>query len=208
MNEKQHIISKGPYAHSQINKFVNVKQYIFVRKEGQKCLLLKFMNDTDFHINAIGFKLVQLNSEGKTICTQRVVYDGISVMPGTAYTPTSRIVVNEKCVDFKVVFDYVDSGYYRYIPKRGKVVVYYKEPEYRSEALSSFNAVMPQVNVSSDKIKNRNTVVWLSVLVGIAVTVMSVLSCVKDTVRKGSSQKAYEYSTEIASLLYITDDFV
>ena len=209
MKEKQHVISKGPYTYPQINKFLTVKQYIFYRKEGQKCLLLKFMNDAEFFINEFRFKLIQLNSEGKTICSQNVLFDEISVPSGTAFTPTSRIVVDEKCSDFKIVFDYVDSGDFRYRIKRGKIVTFFKEPKYRDVVSEPVGVIPPTVCVRSDRIKNRATVKWIAVIIGIAVTFMTVLSCVLDLIKdQKRNGTALSEQTQNETLLSFEDDFL
>ena len=209
MKEKQHVISKGPYTYPQINKFLTVKQYIFYRKEGQKCLLLKFMNDAEFFINEFRFKLIQLNSEGKTICSQNVLFEEISVPSGTAFTPTSRIVVDEKCSDFKIVFDYVDSGEFRYRIKRGKIVTFYKEPKYRDLVSEPVGVIPPTVCVRSDRIKNRATVKWIAVIVGIVITFMTVLSCLLEVITdQNSKDTAYAERPESETILYFEDNFL
>ena len=209
MKEKQQVISKGPYTYPQVNKFLTVKQYIFYRKEGQKCLILKFMNDTGFFINEIRFKLIQLNSEGKTICSQNVLYDSIAVAPRTAFTPTSRIVVDEKCSDFKIVFDYVDSGDFRYRIKRGKIVAFYKEPKYRDVISAPVMISSSTVCVRSNRIKNRATVMWIAVIVGIAVTFMTILSCVFDLIKdQNRKDAAHVEQTQNEILLSFEDDFL
>lgn len=182
MIERQQIISKGPYVHSQVSKFLSVKQYIFLRKEDQKCLMIKFTNEMDFYINKIKIKLVQLNADGKTICTSTVDYGNASIAPGMEFTPLSRIVVDEKCVDFKVYIDYVDSGNYRYRIKRGKIVAYYNEADDKHKILDPVRDVSPRVQVNSDRMKNRNSPVWLAVIIGIAITFMTVVSCLFDIV--------------------------
>ena len=209
MKEKQHVISKGPYTYPQINKFLTVKQYIFYRKEGQKCLLLKFMNDAEFFINEFRFKLIQLNSEGKTICSQNVLFEEVSVPSGTAFTPTSRIVVDEKCSDFKIVFDYVDSGEFRYRIKRGKIVTFYKEPKYRDLVSEPVVVIPPTVCVRSDRIKNRATVKWIAVIVGIVITFMTVLSCLLEVITDlNSKDTAYAERPESETILYFEDNFL
>ena len=208
MNEKQQVISKGPYVYPQINKFFTVKQYILLRKEGQKSLLLKFINDTGFFVKEVSFKLIQLNSEGKTICSQNVLYSGISVMPGVSFTPTSRIIVDEKCSDFKVVFNYVDSGDFRYRIKRGKIVTFYKEPKYRDVVPEPVGSTQQTVCVRSNRIKNRATLTWIAVIVGIAVTFMTVFCCVIDLIAGEQNKKAQTEQTEPLTALYFEDDFL
>ncbi len=212
MNEKKQVISKGPYTYPQVNKFLTVKQYIFFRKEGQKSLLLKFMNDADFYINEVCFKLIQLNSNGKTICSQNVKYSGISLAAGMTFTPTSRIIVDEKCSDFKIIFSYVDSGDFRYRVKRGKVVTFYKEPKYRDVISEPIESRPPTVCVRSNRIKNRASLTWIAVIVGIAVSFMTVLSCVLELAKTEWAQErnANEYIEHVENVTEhcFEDDFL
>ena len=192
MTNKQQIISKGPYTHSQISNFLTVKQYIFLRKNGEKCLLLKFLNETDFFMNSVKFKLVQLNSEGKVICRQNVLLDGFNLGPGAEYMPSSRIVVNDKCADFKIVIDYVDSGYYRYRLRRGKVVSFYNPPETReSKSLSSKDKDV--FNVSSYRAEKRKSIAFIASVVAILISLFTVISCVVDILIEEFFEEAEAY---------------
>ena len=193
MSEKQQVISKGPYVHSQINKFLTLKQYIFLRDDGQKSLLLKFVNNTDFSINAVRFKLIQLNSEGSIIDKKNVSFDGISVYPGLAYTPSAAIVVDEKCVDFEVVIDYVDSGSYRYRIKNGRAVAFYNENKVLNSDPIAAGTVL---NVKSYRAKSRKYATFIAALIGIVITLFTVLLCVIDIIKdeltvQDHSDKAY-----------------
>ena len=40
------VISKGTYPRSETDGFVSIVQYLFVRQDGRKFLLLKFSNDS------------------------------------------------------------------------------------------------------------------------------------------------------------------
>ena len=192
MTNKQQIISKGTYTHSQIADFFTLKQYIFFRKNGQKCLLLKFVNETEFFINSVRFKLIQLDSEGKVICRQNLHFDGFTIGADCEYIPLSRIVVNEKCADFKVVIDYVDSGYYRYRVRGGRVLAFYNAPN-NNESKSLSSKEDPVFNVTSYRAGKRRSVSFVATVVGLALTVVSVLLCLFDLIEKNRSEEAQIY---------------
>jgi hypothetical protein len=41
------LISKSEYTHPQVGGFIVVKQYMFYRYQGKKCLMVRFANETE-----------------------------------------------------------------------------------------------------------------------------------------------------------------
>ena len=123
---KQHI-AKGFYQYSQLNSFVSVKNYIFTRVNNKKCLLIRFSNDMEYAVNSMIFTVVQYNGAGKIITKKKIVYDGISFGAGTTYVAPNGIIVAEECRDFKIYFNTVRSGKYKYVVKNGEVLVLYDQ---------------------------------------------------------------------------------
>lgn len=125
----QQRISKGFYQYSQVNNFITVKNYMFLREKGKKCLLLRFVNDTDFKVDSMEYTVVQLDAGGQTIATIPVVCKKMNFAPGEMYASNDSIVVDDYCSDFKIVFSAVHSGNYVYTVRDGRVVADYSLPE-------------------------------------------------------------------------------
>lgn len=129
MMERQ-IISKGEYRHYQIDNFISVKQYIFLRVDGKKCLTLRYTNSLGCKVNAFKFLLVQIDIKGNVISKKKVRVSDIVFANNTDYTPSKGIVVDEKCVDFKVLMLCAYAGRYRYKLKNDKIALYYVPHKY------------------------------------------------------------------------------
>lgn len=125
---QQHI-SKGLYQYSQIDRFISVKNYMFVRTDNRKCLMLRFSNDSDYLVDSMDFVIVQMDSNGTVIGRTPVSYKALSFAAGTTYTPNEGIVVDEYCNKFKIQFACVTSGNYKYLVKDGKISVQYEKAD-------------------------------------------------------------------------------
>ena len=143
----QQYIAKGLYQYSQISNLVSVKNYIFLRQNGKKCLLIRFSNDLDHIVDSMEFTVIQLDSAGKILEKTKVAYKNMRLMPGQNFSSTG-IVVNEFCTDFKVIFQSVISERYKYVVRQGQVVIYYlkKPTEIISEGKQSYYAAYRSVN--------------------------------------------------------------
>ena len=136
MMEKQ-IISKGEYRHYQIDNFVSVKQYIILRTAEKKCLTLRFTNSLGCRVNAFKFLLIQMDIQGKIIGKKKIKFNDISLENGRDYTSHKGIILDEKCVDFKIQMLCVYSDRYRYKLKNNKIATYYvthKKWEYEDDS--------------------------------------------------------------------------
>jgi hypothetical protein len=123
VNEK--IISKGVYGFSQINNFIAVKNYIFFNKDDKTCLALRLSNETEFTFDSVEFSVIQIDAGGNVIGKSEVEYSGMAFEPGALYSSENAILVDSRCVDFKVQFKKAYSGYYKYVVKNRKVIIYY-----------------------------------------------------------------------------------
>lgn len=119
------IISKGEYKHYQIDNFISVKQYMFLRNNGKKCLTLRYTNSLEHKVNGFKFLLVQIDVNGKVISKKKIKINNIVFHKDSDYTCNKGIVVDEKCVDFKVQMLCVYSDRYRYKLKNDSVAIYY-----------------------------------------------------------------------------------
>lgn len=120
------IISKGLYK-EPVDKdaLIIVKQYIFARESGRKCLMLRFLNNSKSAINAFEFWLVQKNSEGFEIAESKIRLKDICVRPGEVFAPQQLFWVEDKCVDFDIKVIVVESGKYEYRRENGETFVRY-----------------------------------------------------------------------------------
>lgn len=129
MAKSQQRISKGFYQYSQVNNFITVKNYMFIREKGKKCLLIRFVNDSDFTVDSMEYTVVQLGAGGQVIDNTRVACKKMNLAPGEMYASNESIVVDDYCSDFKVVFSCVRSGNYVYTVREGRAVADYILPE-------------------------------------------------------------------------------
>ncbi|MBQ8350607.1 MAG: hypothetical protein IJY20_01000 [Clostridia bacterium] len=169
-------LAKGFYRYAQNSEFVSVKQYMFVRARGKKCLLLRFSNDMGYDVTLLRFTLVQLNADGDVIQRTPLCYNSLHVNAGTAFATQRAIVVDEACTDFKIIFHEVGSGCYRYVVKDGNVMVYYQA--------ETADHLIPQVathTATPEKKKPRNSIkrcIWVAILMLFALILMDVLHLV------------------------------
>ena len=125
MMRNEEIISKGVYGFSQIGGFISVKNYIFMHYGEKICLALRFSNDTDHTFDSMHFCVIQLDALGNVIGRTRVRYENMGFKPGTTYVAENAIEVDSKCVDFKVQMYEAHSGFYKYVPRNRRAVIYY-----------------------------------------------------------------------------------
>ena len=129
MASGQQRISKGFYQYSQVNNFITVKNYMFIRENDKKCLLIRFVNDSDFVVDSMEYVVVQLGVGGEIIKKSEVICKNMKLAPNEIYAPDDALVVDDYCSDFKVVFSCVKSGDYVYTVREGRVVVDYTLPD-------------------------------------------------------------------------------
>ena len=110
----ENLIAKGNYRYSQISNFVSVKNYIFLRKKGVKCLLMRFYNELAYAVDGMSYVVFQYDSEGNLLKRRQVTHDDIKLNSLGTYATSEPLEVDEKCTDFKVAFLEVRSGKYRY----------------------------------------------------------------------------------------------
>ena len=110
----ENLIAKGNYRYSQIGNFVSVKDYIFLRKRGVKCLFLRFYNELAYAVDGMSYVVFQYDAEGNLLGRRQVSHNDIKLNPLGTYATSEPLEIGEKCTDFKVVFSEVRSGKYRY----------------------------------------------------------------------------------------------
>ena len=130
----EQIISKGIYGFSQIGGFISVKNYIFMHQGEKICLAIRFSNDTDYVFDSMSFCVIQLDALGEVIDRTRVEYTDMDFKPGTTYVSKNAVVVDSKCVDFKLQIYEAYSGFYKYVPRNRRTVIYYDRNKAETEA--------------------------------------------------------------------------
>ena len=125
MSSAEQYISKGFYPHSQIEGFISVKNYIFVSRQQQNFLLLRFENLADFTADSMEFTLIQMDRTGAVLKKTSHSYTGLTVAPGSTFTLPEGIPVHKYCTDFKLQFSTVTSGRFTYRVRDNAVIVLY-----------------------------------------------------------------------------------
>lgn len=125
MSAEYDVISKGVYRHTQIDEFVCVGQYSFLRKDGRRYLALRFENRLSTEIQSMSFTLLQRGSTGELLERTPVSYPELSVKGGEEFSHGSMIRVRPDCADFEIVWDEVRSGELIYTVSGGRAVARY-----------------------------------------------------------------------------------
>ena len=125
-------IDKGLYHHPQVAGCMSLKQYMIVDEGGARCLLLRFFNESGRDINAMEFKLVQLDMSGEVIDSSHIKLVDIKAHAGNTYAIKRGIVLSDHCVDFRVTVLWVMSGGYKYVLRHNQMI-----PEYDVRGVSN-----------------------------------------------------------------------
>ena len=218
MSQKGNSISKGVYLHPQTSGFVTAKQYIFCRKKGKKCLLIRFSNGCDFKISAMNFTVLQLDAVGELIGKTSVSYSALSVLPGKDFSANRGVIVDEKCCDFKVVFDEVYSDDFKYVLKNGTPVAYYEKPRGLTVegGAKIHSSEEPIFSVKEKKARPSGIACFAAVLVIVTVLLLNVFNTVENmqnaidegthanrpSYGEGAGSNDNSYSTEVGEGTY------
>ena len=128
---KEDIISKGKYSYPQPEQLISVKEYLFVRnEEGKKMLLLRFANKRAETCTSFGFILYRLDARGRILGEERFESsDGRKYKANATFGFDRKVEVEEKCVEFKIKLLYATYGEYAYKVENGDTVVDFKEKQ-------------------------------------------------------------------------------
>ena len=128
MSSDNQSITKCRYRYSQINNFVSVKDFMFVKENGYNHLLIRFCNFSDYEINSIAFTIIQLDASGKVLGDLKCRNDNVNILPGDTYAPAVGFIVSEDCCDCKIIIRSVESGKFIYRVRQNKILTYYRKP--------------------------------------------------------------------------------
>ncbi len=160
----EQIISKGVYGFSQVKDFISVSNYIFMHCGEKIALAIRFFNDTEHVFDSVSFYVIQLDALGKVIGKIRVDYTGMNFEPGTTYVSENGIAVDSTCVDFKIQFCEAYSGYYKYVIRNGKAIIYYDRNKAEELAGEFERTVTPTANVKRKEYGKAKLTAFIAVL--------------------------------------------
>ena len=167
------IISKGLYKGDVDKAFpIEVKEYVFARKEGRKCLMLRFLNQSRLNVTGLNFWLIQKNFYGEQISKEKISLDNIESGTDKVFAPPFGFSVQDKCVDFEVQMISAFSGEYEYISENGECLVRYQLKEEKREIpkLSKNAERCVQYNKLDKKVKFATVILILAIfLIALAI---------------------------------------
>lgn len=140
MNNSKNYIEKGYYNHPQVSGYVSAKQFMLVRRNSKRCLLLRFENESALEFKSMEFMLIQRGANGEIIDKSKVKYNGIRIRPESIFAPQSGIVVSDDCVDFEIRMISLLSGPYKYTFRKGRAVCHYDTRGYGERKPSEANS--------------------------------------------------------------------
>ena len=204
------IISKGIYNHSQIDNFVSVKNYIFIRKDEKKHLLLRFSNDFNYVVNAMTYFVIQRDSSGRVLDHLKITHEKLEFQPNTMYVTEQPICVNEDCSDFKIVFLEVISDFYRYEVHSDMIAVHYiKTPEpivdvenlNKKEQRKRLDVSVSKYRVKQKKFQERGVAAFVSVLVTVVMLGLNVLNMFAGYIEARNPSVIYGFMPKMEPLI-------
>lgn len=164
MNSNLQIISKGLYKGVADNAFpIEVREYIFSRSEGRKCLLLRFFNRSKLNITALNFWLVQKDSCGECIAREKITLSGIYFVTDELFTPNNYYYVQENCVSFDVEMLSAFSGEYEYKAENGEGFIRYS-PASREKAAVRKNSFCRKYSKLRGKVKFTTMILVFAII--------------------------------------------
>ncbi len=209
MVSEKHYIAKGVYRHSQIDHFISVKNYIFLRNNGKKYLLLRFSNELDYAVDGLTYAVLQYDANGNEITNKRIDMDGVKIRPHEMFATDSALEVDEKCVDFRVVFLEVRSGKYHYRTVEKIVSVYYADTEdlfddeeslYEAEPIYEYSVTRRRFG-DVRRVKSLAAIIVLILLtINILHMIFAYRAYINETEENASHRETYVESTEISAM--------
>ena len=124
--------AKEPYLHPQPEGLMRVKDYLFTETEEGRCLLLRWVMETDFPVDLCSFDLLELDAADECIRKTALSYtrsDLEGLRLGDVFIPIDGILVCEGCSSIRVQITAVYSANYVYSVKGTRVEVGYRAPE-------------------------------------------------------------------------------
>ena len=128
MSAEKRSITKCHYRYSQINNFVSVKDFMFVREDGINRLLIRFCNYSNHTIDALTFTVTELDASGKALGEFTICEEFFEMHPGSTYAPEAGFKVHSDCCDCRITVRRAQSGNYIYRTQGKSIITDYSKP--------------------------------------------------------------------------------
>lgn len=128
MSAEKQSITKCHYRYSQINNFISVKDFMFVRENGTNHLLIRFVNLSDFTVNSLAFTVTELDASGKVLGKFKIKLDSLEILAGSTYAPPAGFKVHSDCCDCVINIRRAKSENYLYRIQGKQIVTDYCKP--------------------------------------------------------------------------------
>ena len=172
---------REPYLHPQPDGLVSVKDYLFARVDGQACLLLRWVLETDLPVDRVTFAVRELDPAGELLDTVTVTYEGEDIPRaprGTCFAPERGIEVHERCTDLRVILLEVSSEGYLYTFRGRRTVTDYlpEEPWAYGETDGEAEGLSDTVPLRlSSALQSHPRFLWPVALVAFLATLLVIL---------------------------------
>ena len=125
------VIAKGSYSQFRFNQFISVRQYLLIREEGKKYLLLKLSNDASETVTGLKLVIEHIDVRGACIEKSRIEWTDVNGEPGERFIAKDKIPLRENCMEVKIHLVGATFGEYTYAVKSNELVVTYdkKQPQ-------------------------------------------------------------------------------
>ena len=174
-------LSKGFYQYAQVGVPVSVRNYIFIRRDGKKCLLIRFANELEYVINAMDLTVVQMDTSGKILEYSDLHFTQMEFLPGSIYVPKSGLAVHEACTKFKVIFKTARSDSYEYYMQNGQVEVRYLRKQGELAVGESKGEYISHPYVKRRRFGRVNFVSTLVTVLAVGLMVLQCLYCAHES---------------------------
>lgn len=128
-------LAKEPYLLPQPEGLLRVKDLLFAEADGGRCVLLRWIMEADFPVDAMTFEVSQLDAADECMETVTLAYgreELADLRKGDLLIPSAGIPVDSRCAAVRVQVVEVASGRYIYRVKGTRVEAGYRPPEYWS----------------------------------------------------------------------------
>lgn len=133
------VISKGKFALPKVSNFISLIQFLFIKEDGCKFLLLKLSNDRDETVNRVTLEITQKDIKGQPLNKYKMDFTVTNGKPHTKFALDKMIAIENDCVDFSVEVISADFGKYKYVAVGDTLILNYQN----HSSQGANNAVSP-----------------------------------------------------------------
>ena len=198
MNNSKDYLEKGYYNHPQVSGYVSAKQFMLVRRNSKRCLLLRFENESALEFKSMEFMLIQRDANGGVIEKSKVKYNDMRIRPESIFSPPSGIAVSEDCVDFEIKMISLISGPYKYTFKKGRAVCRYDTRGYGEP--KSARGESGEVSVRSQRRSNAKFYGFIAFIA--FVMIFASVSYIAKRIEEKPAEEINELYTQTEKILY------